>query len=477
MAHHRPIPRRPEFQIGDDLHHYIKALGDLWDMTPQIAAEWLGLTTFYKSWLSQRPLNGLVGNITDDEQSDAARAMGIDPGDLALSTVGGYQRTQLVFGVDLRDDASPLSEVLYTDVSPACLACLAERPLAMRFAWRFPLLPVCLAHGAILNDACPSCGSALLLSRSATRSGLCHCGYRYRSADAIPMGDIPGLGDAAQAISNEIVAQLDHRSPMHHRLDLTATGHILGLISGLETCGLRAVPRQVSTRDLASHLPLAVQLATVPPSHLGTALDAFPRLGDVSWRMVYPLWGPATGRVRVLVAARAARDGWIDPLPGDVTRAEARSDREQWPQLLPTDIYTVELADLLHDALAHATRTTPDWSEGRMVAAVLTAAWNLSTTYEAAALHIGLTAENGHLAAQAARAAEQLGTAETLSQAVLHAARATGRWKDWQRFTRRDPRDHAARLGIPEQDYSRWLQEEHHCRRNPTIAPLPTAAV
>ena len=63
-----------------------------------------------------------------------------------------------------------------------CLACLKDSA-HLRMAWELAPTAICPDHGAILLDACPSCGKAISWNRS--HVCLCHhCGFDFREAEA-----------------------------------------------------------------------------------------------------------------------------------------------------------------------------------------------------------------------------------------------------------------------------------------------------
>jgi len=230
--------------------------------------------------------------------------------------------------------------------------------------------------------------------------------------------------------------------------------------------------------EWASGLPAATRLATTPPTQLDHELNDLPTTTGLSQREEYFRgWPPVGGRMWLLFAATNAwqitssEGDYNGPIPSDVlgNGVEGRHFDVQWPQLLPTDIFRVELADLMHDTLSLTGNSDLDWDHARQIAAIMTAAWNLSDTHAAAASIIGVPSDCADAADKVIAAAAQLGTMERLEKAVSFAAQATGRWRHFMTAHTPVIREIASWLNVPDSHYADWRRQEYLCQLEPAL--------
>lgn len=98
--------------------------------------------------------------------------------DLPISeSVDGHSMEWTFFGQPIR------SLYLRANVSRVCPACLMEKPVYMRRIWELNAMTVCIRHGCLLLDRCPSCNKLIPAIR--LRTCLCPCGYDFRNAPII----------------------------------------------------------------------------------------------------------------------------------------------------------------------------------------------------------------------------------------------------------------------------------------------------
>lgn len=468
MNYKRPLPHRPEFHPGDDLLGYARALTDLWDVPLGTAADWLGVRNLKaldpdpsQSW------NQKWTPMSETEFQSASRAMGVHVADLEMSTIWGYRNTQVWFteypGYGGRDAVSRSLEKFEHAV---CFACLSERPYARPLLWRYPLLPVCLRHRLVLQDSCGRCGGFPRDWVEDAHLSRCDCSDAPVESKITSATTIPGLWESADLVQREIQWQLSSQSPRYQSLDLTTVTQLLMLLVhfGAERDRSYDDPRLPKSRCAASALPHAVQIATSPP----TRLDEHPVLADAFWTIRYVARGQgafdATARLGTIAAAFKHRRGFCWQSPREIEPWNSSARSRPWPQLLPEEIYRVELSYLMHDALASVPTVDVDWEAGRIAAAILTAAWRWDTDNMTAAVHLNVDETYARIADQVVRVAIRAGFPERLELAIVHASHATGSWLYGHRNSETRIRAAADRMRVPPDDFERWLLRDYLCR-------------
>ena len=441
----------------------IAVVGHLYGVTPSAAASWLGLPA--RSAIS--PLN--IHPLTPHQAADASARLGVTSQALDSMTAVPWSKTQLLAHAAPVFWPAVVNRHARHAATPVCLECLSQRPTAMRFLWRFPALPVCLEHGLVLQLRCanPMCTKPIRSAASAiTTSPQCpHCATPINAAEAIPISSIRDLRSAAMAVAEEMNEQRARGFPRTVRLDLVAVQDLVMLLlrtQGPSTANATLV--DVEPHAVAAVLPLAVRLATSEPrrvwhGHLQQLRNA-PAL----------TWSGYRGRddyrtnVKVLALMNEAlfKEQGLNALVS-YNRGLRRATNEPFPILLPTEVFNLELADLLHDALIAIDGQAPEYDTARKVGAVLCDGGIRSRIHRRTTTEPQLAA----LAVAARESAEALGLGERLDGACLRASLLTlsvhsKRLRSFDKAPH-EVLAHGRWLGVPEADIPRWLAEEYLC--------------
>lgn len=328
-----------------------------------------------------------------------------------------------------------------TAVPAVCLHCLADRPWAVRTSWRIPILPICQHHLVTLVISCPSCGHPLRAASpiggiaTSTLPACGMCGQRF--ADMATTAHQRGSDADVVRASERVAAALKGiraRESGTEDLDLAAV-HDLAHLLALAMTHDEARPRrrmrkgiyELSPAAIAQVLPQAVRMAD--PS---TDLEALARqrpLAHVSRDALTNVVRGKRGALRPVVLAHVLREQ-AARRSGQATRllpAWASHSPQAWPRHTPNSVFTLELADVLHDLISHAEPSALDLDTARAVAACLVLSHSCRISALDAATALRHPGRIGDLAQRMTQAAQQTGREDHLAHAVARAAILTDR--------------------------------------------------
>ena len=467
------LPSVPQVLPGDCLAYAIAVVGHLYSVSPSVAAGWLGLPV--RAAIS--PLN--IHPLTPHQAADASARLGVTSQTLASMTAVPWSKTQLLAHAAPIFRPAVVNKHAHHAAVPICPECLSQRPTALRFLWRFPALPVCLEHGLILQRQCanPTCTKPIRSAAGAitTSPKRPHCATPINAAEATPISSIRDLRSAARAVAEEMDEQNATGLPRTVRLDLVAVQDLVTLL--LRTHGpstANATIVDAEPHAIAAVLPLAVRLAQSQPRRVWPG--HLQRLRDVpaqTWRGYREL---DDYKINVKVLALMNEAIFREQGPAvliSYNRGLMKLSCGRFPAMLSTEIFNLELADLLHDALTAIDGQAPEFDTARKVAALLCVTWYRRGGSQRGTPEPQLAA----LAAAARDSAEALGLGERLDGACLRASLLTlsvhsKRLRSFDQAPH-EVLAHGRWLGVPEADIPRWLAEEYLCCGLDALPEMP----
>lgn len=304
---------------------------------------------------------------------------------------------------------------VYLDAQPACLFCLADRPWAVRSAWRIPILPDCLLHEAPLIMRCPRCahpirGSRRTCAAEPTADRCLGCGETFlalaRNATTTP----PPRMAAVRVIAQEVARQGAGEQPT---FDLAAVQDLTFLFMP-EGRARGANPKDIFQIGCTSddHALERALEAVVSPSTAHSAR----LLAHVSDERLESIMLGRRGALRPaairMVATERRRRGW----PRSVHALKGVTP-ESWPQLTPPDVFALTTSDILFDLLDDDPGG-PAYLMARAISSVLATAQAHQLTPETAAGALGLGRRCIDLTEHVRIRARSTGREEGLQEAV-----------------------------------------------------------
>lgn len=420
----RVLSSRLNLEPDDCLTFALTAHAVLWGVTPEVVARWVGLPrSLCRTVRRFSPLSA-------EAITTAARRFGAHESVLRLAEPARWAHVQPLRSAAPGFRPEVTRARIRHSAVPVCPECTRERPWAVPFINRFPVVPACLEHGRVFVTYCADarCRSPLRdASRSIRLEPACPaCRRPIRVEDSPRIDSVRGLSRALETCTQQISAEREAGADAPRGVDLAALSDAVLLLSRKpqRNSALQGW-RRVTAYEVAEVLPMALQMLECGARCL-TAQDRG-RLGaiddEVAMRFRLGLLGSGSLKVMALLG-RASRDRYSPRyvLATMVGKRLSRLSPDGWPRTLPDEIFRLGLADLVHDTYAHLGHEPPDWEDAKSAGAILVAAASFNESLPASARRLSRGPAALGVASHVVDSAGSLGLREELEAVVAESA-------------------------------------------------------